>query len=155
MMRLRNLVVVAAVLPLAGCLSTAPERPTPRQAAPAKAAIPVEALVGSWGIASYREEKDRKRTENMARSHCGRQPYVIRKGPTDGVMMHVSDDSKLYELTTKSGPDGKTYVGFNAPPGHPQDREILSFSDDVITMRYVSPEIHSRYGIYVYVRCRA
>lgn len=155
MKRLRTVGVIAAVLPLAGCLSTAPERPAPRQAAPARASIPVEALVGSWGIASYREEKDRKRTEAMARAHCSRQPYVIKKGPTDGVMMHVADDSKLYELTTKAGPGGKTYVGFNAPPGHPQDREILSYSDNVITMRYVSKEIHSRYGIYVFVRCRA
>ena len=28
-------------------------------------------------------------------------PYTIAKGPTDGVMMHVADDPKLYELRLK------------------------------------------------------
>jgi hypothetical protein len=87
--------------------------------------IPVTALVGSWGVASFREDRDRPRTEAMARQHC-RLPYVITKGPTDGVMMHVADDAKLYELTLKGSADGKVYLGFDAPPGHPQDRQILS-----------------------------
>ncbi|MET0606678.1 MAG: hypothetical protein ABWZ80_09500 [Beijerinckiaceae bacterium] len=110
-------------------------------------------LVGRWGVASYREEKDRQRTEAQARSHC-RQPYVIAKGPTDGVMMHVADDPKPYELTLKGGSDGKTYLGFEAPPGDPQDREIVSFNDNLMVMRWVSPDVNTRYGTFVYVRCK-
>ena len=88
----------------------------------------------------------------MARQHC-RLPYVITKGPTDGVMMHVADDAQLYELTLKGSADGKTYLGFDAPPGHPQDREILSLTENEIIMRFVAPDVHARYGTFVYVRC--
>ncbi len=146
--------VVCAGLALAGCNVTMSGDEAPaRTAARATASpYPVEALVGRWGVASYREEKDRKRTEAMARGFC-RSPYVITKGTTDGVMMHVADDPKLYELTLKGGPGGKAYLGFDAPPGDPQDREILSFSNDLIVMRYVDPDTHTRYGNMIYVRC--
>jgi hypothetical protein len=120
--------------------------------APAPASIPTERLVGSWGIASFHDEKDRKRTEAEARGQC-RQAYVIRKGATDGVMMHVADDPKLYELKLKGGPGGTTFLGFEAPAGDPQDREIVSFSDTIIVMRFVDPDAHRRYGTFVYVRC--
>jgi hypothetical protein len=146
---------VAFGLAIAGCAGTPVETlapATPARTAALPAAYPVDGLVGSWGVASFREEKDRKRTEAMARSQC-RNPYVIAKGPTDGVMMHVADDVKLYELTLKGAPDGKTYLGFNAPPGDPQDREVLSFSSNLIVMRFINPEINTRYGTYVYVRC--
>jgi hypothetical protein len=118
------------------------------------AAFPVSALIGRWGIASYRQDKDRARTQSMARAQCS-NPYVITKGPTDGVMMHVADDAKLYELTLKGTADGKTYLGFDAPPGDSQDREILSFSNDLITMRFVDPDANTRYGTFIYVRCGA
>jgi hypothetical protein len=148
--------ILTAALGIAGCaggpVETLSPSPAPSRAAVQPAAYPVEGLIGSWGVASYREEKDRARTEAQARSHC-RNPYVIAKGPSDGVMMHVADDAKLYELTLKGGPGGKTYLGFNAPPGHEQDREILSFSSNLIVMRFVNPEINTRYGTYVYVRC--
>lgn len=150
---------MTVALALAGCM-TAPN-PTP-VAAPAASPgsqrlpspYPVTALVGSWGVASYREERDRPRTEAMARQHC-RTPYVITQGPTDGVIMHVADDARPYELTFKGGADGKTYLGFDAPPGHAQDREIVSFSDNLIVMRFVDPAVHARYGTFIYVRCQA
>ncbi len=44
--------------------------PAPTPAAPAAMSfkiVPPEPLVGKWGLASYREEKDRARTEKMAR----------------------------------------------------------------------------------------
>lgn len=140
---------------LGGCFATS--GPAQMQAAPAQsarlpAAYPVEKLVGRWGLASYRDDKDRARTEAMARAHC-RNPYIIEKGPSDGVMMHVADDPKVYELTFKGAADGKTYLGFNAPAGHPQDREVVSFSDNLVVMRFVDPDINNRYGTYVYVRC--
>lgn len=143
---------LAAAVLLAGCAST-PTAPVAQQRPQLRpAAYPVTALVGSWGIASYREDRDRPRTENMARQHC-RTPYVIAKGPTDGIMMHVADDAQAYELTLKGGADGKTYLGFETPPPHPQDREILSLTENVIVMRFVAPDVHARYGTFVYVRC--
>jgi hypothetical protein len=116
------------------------------------ASIQRERLIGNWGIASFHAEKDRKRTEAEARAQCS-SPYKITKGPTDGVMMHVADDPKLYELKVKGGPGGKTYVGFEAPAGHSQDREILAATDTVITLRFVDAETHRRYGTFIYVRC--
>ena len=120
----------------------------------APASFTRERLIGRWGVASFHVEKDRARTEREARSQCG-QPYTIARGPTDGVMMHVADDSKLYELRLKGDGSGRTYVGFEAPPGHPQDREILSSTNDLMTMRFVDPDASRRYGTFVYVRCRA
>ncbi|BAS00152.1 hypothetical protein BV133_2558 [Blastochloris viridis] len=114
--------------------------------------FPQDMLIGNWGIASYRQEKDRKRTEVQARAQC-KLPYTITKGPTDGIMMHVADDPQLHELKLKGAPGGKAFIGFEGPPGDPQDREVLSFSDGVITMRFVDPDAFARYGIFVFVRC--
>lgn len=120
--------------------------------APAPAKISREALVGRWGVASFHTDKDRKRTEAEARGQC-KQPYVIAKGPGDGVMMHVADDPKLYELRLKAGPGGKTYLGFEAPAGDPQDRELLSVTPKEITARFVDPDANARYGTFIYSRC--
>jgi len=144
----------AGALVLAGC-STLPIETAPAPSRPAAgrpSPYPVEKLVGSWGVSSYRVDKDRKRTEAMARVQC-KLPYVIRKGPTDGVMMHVADDAKLYELALKGSADGKTYLGFASPPGDPSDREVLSLSDNEIVMRFVDPDANTRYGTFIYVRC--
>jgi hypothetical protein len=155
-MRAVAVMMSLAGLGLAGCNTSMPEfggTPTqPASVATRPASVPIDGLVGRWGIASYRADKDRKRTEAMARAQC-KNPYVITKGPRDGVMMHVADDPKLYELTVKGGPDGKNYLGFDAPPGDLQDREILSWSNDLITMRFVDPDVNTRYGTYIYVRC--
>ena len=147
---------LVAGLAMGGCNTTGSGDSAPasgsRQLAARPAAYPVESLVGRWGVASYRQDKDRVRTQAMARAQC-KNAYVITKGANDGVMMHVADDPKLYELTLKGGADGKTYLGFDAPPGDPQDREILSFSNDLITMRFVDPDADTRYGNFIYVRC--
>lgn len=111
-----------------------------------------EQLVGRWGVASYRQEKDRARTLAQARAQC-RLPLVVTKGPKDGVMMYVADDTKLYELRIKGGSDGKTYVGFESPPGDWQDREIVSLTDKEIVMRFVDADANNRYGTFIYVRC--
>jgi hypothetical protein len=136
-----------------GCVLT-PDEAAPSAAVAAPAAFARERLVGRWGVASFHDDKDRRRTEAEARAQCG-QAYTITKGPTDGVMMHVADDPKRYELRLKGTTAGKTYLGFEAPPGDPQDREILSATDRIMTMRFVDPEVHRRYGTFVYVRCGA
>jgi hypothetical protein len=111
-----------------------------------------EQLVGRWGVASFREEKDRPRVLAQARSQC-RLPYVVALGSKDGVMMHAADDSKLYELRLKGASDGKTYLGFEGPPGDWQDREVVSLSEREMVLRFVDPDANSRYGTFVYVRC--
>ena len=143
---------------LAGCASDTLVAPAanPAVSAPASSAayqtLPPDGLIGRWGIASYRDPKDRPRTTNMARAQC-KNAYVIAQGPNGGVMMHVADDAKLYELDLKKSADGKTYLGFDAPPGDPQDREVLSMSANEMIMRFVDPDANTRYGIFVYVRC--
>lgn len=148
-------VMLAALL--GGCLSGADEPRTPQTQVVALVAAPstisVNTVIGRWGIASFHNEKDRKRTEGQAQAACN-QPYVISKGPGDGVMMHVADDAKLYELRLKAGPGGRNFLGFEAPPGDLQDREILSATDSMLVMRFVDPDAHRRYGTFIYVRCR-
>lgn len=141
-------------LALAGCGSTSESALSPAvgSAPPPPAGFTNERLIGRWGIASYHTEKDRKRTEAQAKAQCG-QPYTITKGPTDGVMMHVADDPKPYELKLKGGPAGKIYLGFEAPAGDPQDREIQPVSNGVMTMRFVDADANRRYGTFVYVKC--
>ena len=146
----------ALTLAVAGCSSSSMMEPPSPVAAVAPtvrpAPYPVDRLVGSWGVASYRAEKDRKRTEAMAKSHCN-QPYEIKRGPTDGVLMHVADDTELYELTLKGSADGKTYLGFATPPGDPSDREVVSISDTIFVLRFVDRDADTRYGNMIYVRC--
>lgn len=144
--------ILVAGLTLAGCAMMPEERQTFSQPAATGLAITRDQLVGRWGIASFHDEKDRKRTEAQARAGCS-QPYVITKGPTNGVMMHVADDPNLYELALKRGPDGRTYIGFEAPAGHPQDREVLSFNGDLLVMRFVDPDANRRYGTFIFARC--
>lgn len=123
-----------------------------RQAAAPAPHLSREALVGRWGIASFHEDKDRARTEAQARAQCS-QPYVVNLGPTDGVMMHVADDPKLYELRLKASADGRTFIGFESPAGDPQDREILSATDSLLVLRFVDPDAHRRYGTFIFARC--
>ena len=147
-------VISVIALAVSACALT-PDAPSVSAAnVEAPAAFARERLIGRWGIASFHNDKDRKRTEAEARAQCG-QPYTIAKGPTDGVMMHVADDPKLYELRLKGTTAGKTYLGFEAPPGDPQDREILSSTDKIVTMRFVDADANRRYGTFVYVRCGA
>lgn len=155
-MKLKYWLIVLSNGILAGCAGTTGETlgPTRVAALATPAAYSVDKLIGNWGIASYREEKDRARTEAQARAAC-KLPYAIAKGPTDGVMMHVADDTAKHELTLKGAPGGKTYLGFEGPAGDEQDREILSLADNMFVTRYISPETHTRYGTFIYIRCGA
>ena len=159
-------VAVLATLALSGC-SYLPDFGGPSQpAAPAAPAVPaagavasvpppysVDKLVGNWGVASYRMEKDRARIEGKAKEQC-KLPFVIKKGPTDGVLMHVADDPDVHELTLKATADGKVYLGFAGPPADAQDLQILSMTDKMFTARYVDPDTDARFGTLVYVRCK-
>ncbi len=108
-------------------------------------------LVGRWGVASYHQETARTRTEAQAKQGC-RQPYNIARGPTGGVVMHMVDNPEPQELVLKGGTTGKNYVG---PAGEltTNDREVILTGSNMMTLRYLDPEVVSRYGTMVYVRC--
>jgi hypothetical protein len=111
-----------------------------------------EEIVGRWGIASYTRDADKARTEAAARKQCAKA-YTISKGPTGGLMMHQPDQTQPTELRIKSTADARTFIGPAGDPGGAEDREILSFNGRVMITRYVDPELTSRYGTMVYVRC--
>ena len=112
-----------------------------------------EDLIGRWGFTSYQKEADRARTIS-ARGPSAGHPYVIARGPTGGVMMHLADQRQPSELRLKGSPDGKNYIGPDSEPGGgAQDREIVSFDGRVLITRYVDPDAANRYGNMVYVRC--
>lgn len=144
--------VLAAML--AGCFSTGPAPEPAAVAAPARAAFAADSLVGKWGLASYRKDADKARTETAAREQCGK-PYVIGKGPSGGVMMYQADQSKPEELVVKAG-GGKTYIGpASDPAGGQLDREVVSYDTNEFVTQWVDPEVLSRYGTLVFVRCTA
>jgi hypothetical protein len=151
--------LVVAGLALSACAGTNPFGPISEPAPPPATIVPSkytsEEFVGSWGYTSYQKEADRARTEVAARRLC-RQPYVISKGPSGGLMMHLPDQKQATELVLKGSSDGKNYIG---PPGEPggsgQDREILSFDGRILITRFVEPDAANRYGNMVYVRCGA
>ena len=117
--------------------------------------FPPQNLVGRWGLTAYHNEADRERTITAAANQC-RNPYVITMGPTGGVMMHLADQSTPTELALKGAPGNKNYIGPKEdPPGGAQDREVVSFDGRVLTLRWMDPEVQSRYGTMVYVRCGA
>jgi hypothetical protein len=160
-----TLAVLATGLLLSGCGSSnfsmpsfgpSSDAPPPPPGIGGGAAMPSkynpDEFVGRWGYTSYQKEADRARTINTARGLC-RSPYVIAKGPSGGVMMHLADDRQPSELRLKGGPDGKNYIGPEGDVGVPQDREIVSFDGRVLVTRYVDPDAANRYGNMVYVRC--
>jgi hypothetical protein len=160
----KALVVIVGGLFLSGCGSfSLPGLPTfggssdtPPPPPPVASSLPSkyspEEFVGRWGFTSYQKEADRARTINTARGLC-RSPYVIAKGPTGGVMMHLADERQASELRLKANADGRNFIGPAGEAGAPQDREILSFDGRVLVTRYVDPDAANRYGNMVYVRC--
>jgi hypothetical protein len=133
--------------------SSSSQAPPPPASAITPSKYNAEEIVGRWGFTSYQREGDRARTIAGARNQC-RHPYVIAKGPTGGVMMHLADQRQASEVHLKGSPEGKEYIGPEGEPGGgAQDREILSFDGRVLITRYVDPDAANRYGNMVYVRC--
>src|SRR6476469_10523661 len=74
------------------------------------ATVRADQIVGSWGVASYQDPKDRTRVEAAAKTQC-KLPYVIKAGASDGVVMHLADETAPQELRLKGSPGGKNYIG--------------------------------------------
>jgi len=145
---------VLAMLAIAGCATTPPpaREPEPVTPLPLPPAFQPQELVGRWGFASFHKPEDQKRTEAAARRSCNK-PYIIGRGPSGGVMMHLADERQPTELTLKGGPGGKTFIGPGPEPAAQQDREVVSFDGRVLVLRWLDPEVAGRYGFSIYVRC--
>jgi hypothetical protein len=78
---------------------------------------------------------------------------LINRGPNGGVMMYLADSAQLQELNLKGSPSGKNYIGPPGPAGGGQDREIVSFDGRTMVLRWMNPDVATRYGTGVYVRC--
>ena len=139
---------------LGGCMTTGPAPEAAPAPAAARPSITSDMLVGKWGLGSYRKDTDKARTVAQAREQCGK-PYVIGKGPTGGVMMYQPDQSKAQELVVKAG-DGGTYIGpADDPAGGQLDRRVVSFDGNVMVTQWIDPDVVTRYGTMVFVRCSA
>jgi hypothetical protein len=137
---------------LAACSGESALSPGPVQPIAAAPAIPPAAIAGRWGLASYHREEDRGRTEQQARAVCN-NPYEIGLGPNGGVMMHPADQNQKVELAVKGASGNRTYVGPPGEPGQPEDREIVAFDGQIMVMRWLDPDVASRFGTIVFARC--
>ncbi|HEX5779295.1 MAG TPA: hypothetical protein VFY21_10685 [Xanthobacteraceae bacterium] len=137
---------------LAGCAGDSALSPGPTQPIAAAPAIPPAAIAGRWGLASYHREEDRGRTEQQARAVCN-NPYEIGLGPNGGVMMHPADQNQRVELAVKGASGNRTFVGPPGEPGQLEDREIVAFDGQIMVMRWMDPEVASRFGTIVFARC--
>jgi hypothetical protein len=140
---------------LGGCMFGG-EQASPTAAATGPAAAPVhvtaEELIGNWGLAAYREEEDIARTETEAKAACS-NPYVIGRGASGGVLMHLADQAEPTELALKQVGD-RAFIGpASDPAGAPQDREITSYRDDVFITKWTDPSVAQRYGVMIFARC--
>jgi hypothetical protein len=144
------LVGAAALFAIAGCASVT-ERAGPSVQPAPTVHVTTEELIGNWGLGSFRNEADLPRTINEARRYCN-NPYVISRGPNNGVMMYLADQSSPSEVVLKTA-GGRVYIGPPGPAGTPKDRQITSFQDGVMIAPWVDPSVTARYGTMVFVRC--
>lgn len=114
--------------------------------------VDVALLPGKYGLASYRDEKDRARTEAEAKRACG-NPYVIAAGSQGGVLMHLPDQAQPTEVFIKTTPDGRSLIGPRGAIGVPQDRVVMYFQGGILITEWLDPGARERYGTMLFVRC--
>jgi hypothetical protein len=147
------LIALASVL--AGCNSGSMfGSPAPTASATPAVAVTVTDLAGNWGLASYRNEADKVRTEAEAKVACG-NPYQIGKGANGGVVMHLADQTQPTEVFLKVASDGRVFLGPRGAPGGKQDRLILSYAENVLVTEWMDASARERYGTMLLVRCSA
>jgi len=157
---LRALAVLSALfgagVGLSACSTTDVAGPTAVATLPLPPGPPVVVdvalLPGKYGLASYRDEKDRARTEAEARRACG-NPYIIAAGSQGGVLMHLPDQAQPTEVFIKMTPDGRAVIGPKGAIGLPQDRVVLYFQGGILITDWVDPGVKERYGTMLLVRC--
>jgi hypothetical protein len=158
--------ILVAGFALAGCSGTnssfslpswGDSQPPPPQAGPVgpapRPSLAAEDIVGRWGIASFHKPEDQARTAAAASSQCT-QPYIINRSST-GIAMLGHDSPKVQDMVIKASADGRTFIGPGPEPGGGDDREVTSFDGRVLVLKWIDPEVASRYGTMVLVRCPA
>jgi hypothetical protein len=111
-------------------------------------------LIDNWGLASYRVDTDLVRTEAEAKRACS-NPYVVSSGPSGGVMMHLADQATASEVFLKTASDGSVFIGPQGKPGDKRDRQVMNFAGGNMVTKWVDPDVATRYGTMVFVRCQA
>jgi hypothetical protein len=148
---------VALAASLAGC-TTGQDRGPVASALPNVAPNIIVAsadLVGDWGLASYRNEEDRPRTEAEAKVACG-NPYRIGAGAGGGVMMHLADQTQTSGVFVKAAPTGQVFIGPQGPPGVAQDRVVVAYENNAVLITdWLDTSARERYGTMIFVRCGA
>jgi len=156
MRRLFLSLALVSVMGLAACSTTDIAGPATVVALPIPPGPPVVVdialLPGRYGLASYRDEKDRARTEAEARRACG-NPYVIAAGPQGGVLMHLPDQAQPTEVFVKTTADGRSLIGPRGAIGLPQDRVVMYFQGGLLITEWLDPGARERYGTMLFVRC--
>lgn len=154
----RQFVRAAALAPLvlaAACTTVQEQQPAMIGGLPAvPPAIVITALdlEGDWGLASFRNEADRPRTETEARAACS-NPYKVTAGANGGVMMYLADQAQPSEVIVKTGPGGQVFIGPPGPPAVVQDRVVISFENNILVTDWLDPGARERYGTMIFVRC--
>ena len=149
----KGAVVAILLIGLTGCMAGGGGGPAaPAVAVTPQVAVTAADLVGNWGLASYRQEADRERTEKQAKASCS-NPYKIGAGSNGGVLMHLADQKEETEIYLKTASDGRVFLGPKGPAGVGKDSQVDSFNNGVLVTKFVDPNAASRYGIMIYVRC--
>lgn len=150
-------VALALAASLAGCTTAQDRGPvaTALPSVPPNIVVVSADLVGDWGLASYRNEADRPRTEAEAKVACG-NPYRIGAGSGGGVMMHLADQTQASEVFVKAGPTGQVFIGPQGPSGVAQDRAVVAYENNaVLITEWLDSSARERYGTMIFVRCGA
>ena len=149
-----RLVAATGLVALAGCMTFNNTPPTPPVMAAPTIPITVADLVGDWGLASYRKEEDRPRTEVAAKAACS-NPYKVTPGPNGGAMMYLADKTEPSEVFVKTGPAGEAFVGPRGAPGLPVDRQVTAYDGTVLVTEWLDKSPRERLGTMIFVRCKA
>jgi hypothetical protein len=107
--------------------------PAPMVSTPATS-ITVADLQGNWGLASFRNEEDRARTEVAAKAACS-NPYQVTPGAGGGVMMYLADKTEPSEVFVKVGSGGEVFIGPRGAPAMAEDRQVISYQNNVLINR--------------------
>jgi hypothetical protein len=150
----RAIFALVALAGLAACTTASNQAPASLAMPNVPPSIIITAvdLQGDWGLASFRNEADRPRTEAEAKVACN-NPYKVTPGANGGAMMYLADQTQASEVFIKPGPGGQVFIGPQGPPAIAQDRVIISYENNVLITDWLDPSARERYGTMIFVRC--
>jgi hypothetical protein len=147
------LIAALLVVALSGCMTANNPPPAPMASTPATS-ITVADLQGNWGLASFRNEEDRARTEVAAKAACS-NPYQVTPGAGGGVMMYLADKTEPSEVFVKVGSGGEVFIGPRGAPAMAEDRQVISYQDNVLITEWLDKGKRDHYGTMILVKCSA